>query len=156
MSSDTPTTTPTLPDPVAERDRIIELQRHTIDELMSHTHRVISITHLVLARGMSEELVSDLKSVEQRLQTAVNPEPPLADPRDYWKRQAVRLYELGYSCGAISMYLNVGYAKVHYFVRGLPGYSKFKGNRKRTRMHRKSWLTRSRLRAMSRGEPAQP
>ena len=145
------TQTSTPPDPIAERDKIIDSQRQVIDELMSHTRRVISISHLVLARGMSDDLVLDLKSVEQRLQTA-NLEPSAA--LEDWKREAVRLYNLGYSCGAISMYLNVGYAKVHYFVRGLPGYSKFKGNRKRTRMHRNSWLTRRRLKAMSAGEPS--
>jgi hypothetical protein len=119
---------------------------------MSHTRRVISISHLVLARGMSDDLVSDLKSVEQRLQTA-NLEP--SDVLEGWRKEAVRLYNLGYSCGAISMYLNVGYTKVHYFVRGLPGYSKFKGNRKRIRMHRNSWITRRRLKAMSEGKPNQ-
>lgn len=154
--------TPTAPDPIAERDRVIDSQRQIIDELMSHTRRVISISHLVLARGMSDDLVSDLKSVEQRLRTAdqnpssvIGAKSPITVIPNGWKKDAVRLYNLGYSCGAISMYLNLGYGKIHYFLSRLPNYSKFKGNRKRTRMHRNSWITRRRLKSMSEGRPNQ-
>jgi len=154
--------TPTAPDPIAERDKIIDSQRQVIDELMAHTKRVISISHLVLARGMSDDLVSDLKTVEQRLQT-VDPKPyaalgaksPITVISDDWKKDAVRLYNLGYSCGAISMHLNLGYGKIYHYLSRLPNYSKFRGNRKRMRMLRNSWLTRRRLKAMSEGKPNQ-
>ena len=156
------TQTSTAPDPIAERDRVIDSQRQIIDELMSHTRRVISISHLVLARGMSDDLVSDLKSVEQRLQT-VDPKPsvvrhtssPITVISNDWKRDAVRLYNLGYSCGAISMYLNLGYGKIYQYLSRLPNYSKFTKGRRRMKMLRNSWLTRHRLKAMSEGRPNQ-